>query len=879
MRPNRSASCGFEFDRARFAAMNILQRGLTAPDSGRDWSLDEEGRKVTGSFDVGRGPGGSGSDFVERNPEAPWQLWHIRSYRIALRFAGMRFSLLALLVSGVAIVPLDLLGDPGLETASGGLALVRPWPRVALDPREGFTPASSSAGIEWSGDLTTVRAGEYRFFAEAASLRIDGQEIGPDPVRLEAGAHKFDLRADRRPGSARVSIEWEGPGFMREPIPSGRFSHEPGSADALDGRAIFEDLGCPNCHRSDSPSIQERHGPVLTGLGGRVNPAWIRHWLDAPEEFRSWATMPRMLNDSERADVTAFLSGGGTSSVEEPSFRKSNEERGRTTFQSFGCAACHGSDLPLLGLGSKATVGHLQQYLLDPIRFSPDGRMPSFHLDEAEALDLAAYLALSRNRAFETPRREGDATSGREIVQSSGCLACHTLDGLRSEAEAPSLASLDEAQGCLADEVPAGAPMYRLNDDERHALRRFVAGYRATPDVVAAPTFDLPRRMAQLRCHACHDVNGKAPTGSLAEVAPTLTGVGEKLQVEWVERVLSSNTRTLDWQELRMPSYGASHAAWLADALAKASGIVPGDPVGPHWNGSREAGRDRLGVDGASGGLGCVGCHGWGEFPSLGENGPNLSAAGQRLRPAWFKRWMRDPPRILAGTSMPNYFGGAESAEFLTAVSDFWAAFRAAPDMPPPFGFTAADASLRGEATPVPTDQAVVIRWDMPEATPAAIAVGLPGGISYCFDAGESRLRYAWRGGFVDMSRTLLSKKNRETNLTETAEIVGEIFFREGPYPLRMSDRERIPQRRFRGYRLIDSIPEFHYEVDGGSVYERIVPIERGFARHFRLVGVEQPMWFVPAEVEGVEIRSTLKDFEIPRGESVSFEVTVVAAE
>ena len=70
-------------------------------------------------------------------------------------------------------------------------------------------------------------------------------------------------------------------------------------------------------------------------------------------------------------------------------------------------------------------------------------------------------------------------------------------------------------------------------------------------------------------------------------------------------------------------------------------------------------------------------------------------------------------------------------------------------------------------------------------------------------------------------------------------------------------------------------MPEFHYEVDGVSVRERIVPIDRGFKRFFRLYGVEQPMWFVAAEAEGVEIRSTLAADEIPAVESVAFEVTV----
>ena len=455
------------------------------------------------------------------------------------------------------------------------------------------------------------------------------------------------------------------------------------------------------------------------------------------------------------------------------------------------------------------TAGRLQQYLLDPIRYSPDGRMPSFHLDENEALELAAHLMESRNDAFERPFSEGNAQRGRELVQSSGCLACHRMDGLEPSVSAPSLGDLSETRGCLSESVPEGLPRYRLLPQQRAALQRFVTSYRNSPDVVPAPTFDLARRLSQLRCNACHAVNGRAPTGALAETAPTLTGVGFKLRANWIDRVIGSEIRTLDWQELRMPSFGADHARWLADALAKASGVDPTQPEEKEFHGEVRQGLDRLGVDGSQGGMGCIGCHGWREFPPLGENGPNLYHAGQSLRASWFRRWMRDPARIVPGTSMPNYFGGVETPASLATIEDLWAAFRSAPDLPPPFGFRSADAAIGGEATPVPRDRAIVIRWDMPESSPASFAVGLPGGVSFCFDAGESKLRYAWQGGFVDMTRTLFKKKNPATNLTETAEIVGDIFFWEGPFPIRVGDRDRIPQRKFRGYRLVNSVPSF----------------------------------------------------------------------
>ena len=788
----------------------------------------------------------------------------------------MRTWIVATLVACALGIPASRAADQGLRTDSAGVEFKRAAPQVFLSDGEGFVPTSGQAGLEWTGRLFILRAGQHRFFVTGGTLRIDSVVVGSQPVRLETGYRDFRLTSPAPEGKSLVSVEWEGPGFLREPIPARFLSHEPGGTSQLDGRALFEDMGCSNCHLSESHSLQQRPGPVLTGLGARRKLPWILHWLDSPRAFREWGTMPDMLTARERADVAAFLAAQQADPLDEPRIRGSHIERGRTTFQVFGCVACHGSELSLAGLGSKMTAGRLQQYLLAPIRYSPDGRMPSFHLDENEALELAAHLVESRNEAFERPSRTGDAQRGRELVASSGCLACHRMDGLQNSASAPSLGDLVETRGCLSRSVPDGLPRYRLLPEQRSALRWFVGSYRDSPDRVAAPTFDLARRLFQLRCNACHDLNGRAPTGALAEPAPSLTGVGAKLRASWIERVIGSETRTLDWQELRMPSYGAGHASWLADALAKASGFDPTQPEVNEFRGERRQGLHILGVDGSQGGMGCIGCHGWREFPPLGENGPNLYHAGQRLRASWFRRWMRDPERIVAGTSMPSYFGGQETPESIATIEDLWAAFRSAPDLPPPFGFRTADAAIGSEATPVPRDRAIVIRWDMPESSPASFAVGLPGGVSFCFDAGQSRLRYAWQGGFVDMTRTLFKKKNPATNLTETAEIDGEIFFREGPFPIRVGERDRIPQRRFRGYRLVDSVPEFHYQVDGVEVFELIDRLEDGLIRRFRISNVNQPMWFVPTEAEGYAIRSTLDDFTIPRGDSVAFEVTIV---
>src|SRR2546425_7973599 len=154
------------------------------------------------------------------------------------------------------------------------------------------------------------------------------------------------------------------------------------------------------------------------------------------------------------------------------------------------------------------------------------------------------------------------------------------------------------------------------------------------------------------------------------------------------------------------------------------------------------------------------------------------------MRYEWYYRWMLNPARILSGTSMPNYFSSMERQSADGIVNALWGAMSLGERMPLPAGFGAADSSGDPEARPTPGRVPIVVRWDMPEATPAAIAVGMPGKLSYCFDAGEVRLRYAWAGGFVDLSGTL-HRKTDEKRLTPTAQLVGEVFYRAAESPWR----------------------------------------------------------------------------------------------
>ncbi|SVC16794.1 uncharacterized protein METZ01_LOCUS269648, partial [marine metagenome] len=163
---------------------------------------------------------------------------------------------------------------------------------------------------------------------------------------------------------------------------------------------------------------------------------------------------------------------------------------------------------------------------------------------------------------------------------------------------------------------------------------------------------------------------------------------------------------------------------------------------------------------------------------------------------------------------------------------------------------TAETSTQSALANPSNSAVAVVHRTFMPDCSPAAIAVSLPGGHSYCWDAGNCRLRYAWRDGFI--------KKNGSFGRWRTLpHIVGRVYHRELRFPFRFVEKRSEPvETKFRGYRLLGGIPEFRYEVSGAEVTEFLakLPGKSGLTRRFTVKNAPGDLLFHLDPDAGVEI-------------------------
>lgn len=139
-----------------------------------------------------------------------------------------------------------------------------------------------------------------------------------------------------------------------------------------------------------------------------------------------------------------------------------------------------------------------------------------------------------------------------------------------------------------------------------------------------------------------------------------------------------------------------------------------------------------------------------------------------------------------------------------------------------------------------------VMRIFMPDASPASIAVALDDQVSLCWDAGPCRLRYVWKGGFID------GYPYWKGNGSSLANIIGDKQYVELESPLPGTPK-------FQGYAIVDGLPVFSYRINDREVTEtfKSLPDAAGIERSFAISPPpSQPLVMKFTKVDGVEFTS-----------------------
>ncbi len=430
--------------------------------------------------------------------------------------------------------------------------------------------------------------------------------------------------------------------------------------DAQRGESLFGSLGCAACH--GSASAQEAgdvHGPPLGASVQQLKREWLVAWLLDPQAVQPGATMPSLrLSTGEAADLAAFLTSA------------------------------------------------------DPVVSTPD--LPAL---DGEMRDRLLFEYLSRDLSLQATHAQIDGLTeaqrtvrlGEAVLKERGCLGCHVVPGLPAtepmgpllglgsnavarlaSSHVPQLgvalsAALGEPAGLSSPgEYPlslAAGPRYELADGQALALLSALLQPSTLPAATAQrlPAAAVSRGEALIQrwgCRACHEIDGRGGGGldvfGDQQVPPSLHGLGQRLQAQWLERYLQHPEQYVlrPWLQTRMPSYGmsAQQRLDLVDyflALDGASAVHSSAP--PSSRQDRVVGSMVFEI------LQCDRCHaGTDDTGGLEilRLSPSYRQAKTRLRPQWVVDWLLDPQSFRPSTSMPSYFedGREQGLDYLSST-------------------------------------------------------------------------------------------------------------------------------------------------------------------------------------------------------------------
>jgi mono/diheme cytochrome c family protein len=396
------------------------------------------------------------------------------------------------------------------------------------------------------------------------------------------------------------------------------------SGDATQAATLYGASFCASCHAVQNAAgnlVGGTVGPELTRAGNKLNPDWLRHWLNNPRDYDPATPMPHYRFDEKQISLLSgfLLSKKDTDYMSDVHLASADADsiaRGKKLVTESGCAACHeinGVPTPqnfapdLTRVGSRALAQvvfapgmkhNLPDYIAakihDPRSFGPGLKMPKFTLSDSQIDSLTTALLAQSERA---------ATFPKELIEA---------------AKHPS------------DYHPGG---------------------------------EAGRLMEDLKCLTCHSINGNG-----GDMAPDLSKEGSAVQRAWLEDFLKNPNTLRPALIRRMPKFNFTQPEikTISDYILSAY-QAPGmdsQTLDVHSLNADAAGRGKQLFYSK---YACNACHIADYKTDKGYVGPALAGVGNRLTPVWTYEWLKDPNALRPGTIMPNFALKDDEARDLTA--------------------------------------------------------------------------------------------------------------------------------------------------------------------------------------------------------------------
>ncbi|MBG89196.1 MAG: hypothetical protein CMO80_20185 [Verrucomicrobiales bacterium] len=617
--------------------------------------------------------------------------------------------------------------------------------------------------------------------------------------------------------------------------------------ERLRGLTLLSELNCTACHETNLDLPLRKRGPELDLLGERFVLDHILKFVTSPHDVKPGTVMPDVLghlSEQRKLEVVSAIMGHLVGQPNHTTTRRKIERgdprEGEKLFGTIGCIACHraATDDEGVPLGSPGQHRRLVEFLKNPLRHRPSGRMPDMGLTHFEAVDLAAYL----RRRDRTPGRmiileRAPAEIGRKYFSVFGCVQCHNRPDADRKSYAP-LSELRVDQGCLSGKRGAW-PQYELSQSQTAELKTALE-LHSKP---LTETQEIDLRLTQLNCLACHqrgEIGGPSDAknphftgndsnlGDQGRIPPPLTGAGAKLNPDWMRKALAKGESVRPYLHTRMPAFGETNVAPLIKLFSE---VDKSDPIQiERVKDAKQAKNNGGKLVGNRGGLNCVACHTWRLESAAPIKALDLTTITERLRENWFHRYMRNPQHYQPLTIMPAYWPDGKAT--LKTVLDgntsqqidaIWQYLSYGRNVRAPAGI------VREPMQIFVRDETVMLRRNYQGIGRRGIGVGYPAKVNLAFDAGQMRLGAIWRGDFIEASAAFRGQGSGAVHMMSR----NVIRFPEGAAFAVLNSAEqawptnvarRLPGFQFKGYILDDlQRPTFAYEFKGSQITDRFV--------------------------------------------------------
>lgn len=249
--------------------------------------------------------------------------------------------------------------------------------------------------------------------------------LNPTAVQNDIGRSQMpDFRLSKKEAYAlalylasKVDPDQPQPDFPdTDQLRAARNQHATISAD--DGRELFVAMNCMGCHQMDSEQgWQEDMAPDLGDTGKRLNPGWLRSFLQNPQAVRPFGYLPGSgarhpdfrLNEQDAALLSTYLMNSrplNTDNAALPQLSVYQRKKARSLLaEKLSCLGCHrigdtggkiGPDLSAAGL--RLQPAFIEAMIRNPQKAVPGSIMPKIVMPEKQLQLIAAYLAEQREQ-------------------------------------------------------------------------------------------------------------------------------------------------------------------------------------------------------------------------------------------------------------------------------------------------------------------------------------------------------------------------------------------------------------------------------------------------------------------------------------------------